>query len=976
MRLLSVAVVLGSVLLAGAPANAAKCTGRYLVAGPVVPGGPAGVDVIEVGPRRVSIASGCPGVRARVKGKRRFTKITAKWKNLCAGISGKAVLKARIDASCTVFAGRLTARKAGIFADVAATQSFCGDGVLDPVQGEQCDGAACAGGVGCGSDCTCGSGGGSAVNGMLLVPPNAFADVDTADPVTMGDNDTIGSAQALPYPATVGGASFAASLDGTDPDVYRIELDGTPLTISLAIADPTASDLDLFLVDVGGNDIVPPSLGIADFEQVSTTTETGTAFVVVRPFFPPAAEPVFPDPWTNYVLAVGRGPAPGAARVPPEAEFAPGELIVRFRAATPIVATGHLQLAAGAATHVAGDPLDGGGLFRLAPPAAVPNAAGEPDLREQTLAAVKAMRQRPDVLWAEPNYVYQPFLLPNDEFFNLQWHYPLISLPEAWDITTGSANVIVAVIDTGQLTNHPDFDPARYVPGFDFVSDADRARDGTGIDPDPFDNGDRTGGGSSSFHGTHVAGTIGAFSNNGSGVTGVDFAARIMPIRVLGVGGGTIFDIAQGIRFAAGLPNDAGTVPAARADVINMSLGGPGTSQTMREAVQAARAAGTAVVVAAGNENQDASGFSPASFPEVVTVSATDLRREKAPYSNFGTVVDIAAPGGDTSVDRNGDGFADGVLSPVGDDSSGNLQFLFKFYQGTSMASPHVAGIVALMQAAFGAANGGARFSPDQLDTWIASGAITDPLGPNDFAGAGLVNARKAVETAGGTVSPAPPGLVAVPPGVSFGTDLTSASVELRNSGTGALTITDVTKSAGADWLAVTPSAALPAAAPVTLALAVDRSGFAPGTQLNAVVTVTSSAGTVAVQVTAQVSAGGALGGDVGVSYALLVDPNTLDAVAQVVTNAASGYPIAFTGVAPGSYILAAGTDRDGDGIIGDPGEAFGVFPNVSEPVLLEVPPEGTVTVDLPVVEQVSLIAGAAGEGLRRRTGPEYRRLR
>jgi serine protease len=677
---------------------------------------------------------------------------------------------------------------------------------------------------------------------------------------------------------------------------------------------------------------------------------------------------VSPDPWSNYVLAIGQGTT--VARVPPEADFVPGEMIVRFRDATPLVATGYVQLATTEATHAAGDPLGDGGLFRLARSA----AASAADARAETLAAVKAMRRRADVLWAEPNYVYQPLLVPNDEFFRLQWHYPLISLPEAWDITTGSAGVIVAVIDTGELTNHPDVDPARFVPGFDFIADAKRARDGDGPDPDPFDDGDRTGGDSSSFHGTHVAGTVGALTNNGMGVAGVDFAARIMPVRVLGAGGGTNFDIAQGIRFAAGLSNVSGTVPAERADVINMSLGGPGISETLHTAVQAARAAGVSIIVAAGNDNEDAAGFVPAAFPEVVAVSACDLRREKAPYSNFGAVVDLAAPGGDTTVDRDGDGFADGVLSTAGDDASGTLQFVFKFFQGTSMASPHVAGVVALMQAAFAAANGGAHFGPDQLDALIASGAITDALPPEDafWSGHGLINARKAVEAAGGPPSSAPPSLVAVPASVSFGTDLTAANVLLKNGGSGAVSITGVTKSAGTDFLSVTPSATLPAEAPLTLALALDRGGFAAGTQLTATISVTSSAGDATIRATALVPGGGALGGDVGAAYVILVDPSSFETVAQVQTTAATGYPIAFTDVAPGRYILAAGTDRDGDGKIGDPGEAFGVFPDVAAPAPLDVPLTGTVTVSLPVVEQASLLAGAERGGLDRRVRPVF----
>src|SRR6185369_3438417 len=142
----------------------------------------------------------------------------------------------------------------------------------------------------------------------------------------------------------------------------------------------------------------------ADFEQVTTTTETGTAFVVVFPFFGETDPPVSPDPWTNYVLAIGQG-APAGARVPPEADFVPGEMIVRFRDATPLLATAWMQLASDEATLVGGDPLGGGGLFRLASSigAARAGAARAVDARAETLAAVKAMRRRPDVLWAEPN---------------------------------------------------------------------------------------------------------------------------------------------------------------------------------------------------------------------------------------------------------------------------------------------------------------------------------------------------------------------------------------------------------------------------------------------------------------------------------------------------------------------------------------------------------------------------------------------
>jgi subtilisin family serine protease len=448
-----------------------------------------------------------------------------------------------------------------------------------------------------------------------------------------------------------------------------------------------------------------------------------------------------------------RGVAASAA-----AEFVPGELIVRFRDAGSQARGGGFTAAGAETAKVAGDPAStSGALYRIERPVRLGPAAA-PDARAETLAAVEAMRARPDVLWAQPNYVRQPLRLPNDELLRLQWHYPLISLPAAWDVTIGSPEVIVAVIDTGLLIGHPDIATERLVPGFDFISNPATAQDGDGIDGDPFDVGDGRDGKPSTFHGTHVTGTIGASTDNGVGVAGVDWSARIMPLRALGAGGGSDFDIANAILFAAGLANASGRVPAERADVINMSLGGPGFSPAMHEAVRAARAAGAIIVAAAGNDDVDAANDSPAGFPEVVSVSAVDLARRKAPYSNFGAVVDVAAPGGDLTVDRDGDDFDDGVLSTLGAETpDGGIRAIFAFEQGTSMAAPHVAGVVALMQAAFRASHGGARMTPDQFDAFLASGAITDSLGRDGFSGHGLINAHKAVLAAAAGERPAPP---------------------------------------------------------------------------------------------------------------------------------------------------------------------------------------------------------------------------
>ena len=266
--------------------------------------------------------------------------------------------------------------------------------------------------------------------------------------------------------------------------------------------------------------------------------------------------------------------------------------------------------------------------------------------------------------------------------------------------------MVVAVIDTGVLPNHEDVVGSRnYVGGFDVVTDRDRANDGDGRDGDPTDPGDGVAAGEcfpgspalpASWHGTHVAGTVGiGGTNNAVGVAGVNLRVKVQAVRVLGKCGGTIADINDGIRWAAGLPVPGVPNNPHPAKVINMSLGGRGRctlSPSTQAAIDDAVNAGVAVVVAAGNEASDASGFFPASCEHVITVAASDYRGHLVTrYSNFGQDVDLLAPGGDVARDDNGDGQNDGVLSMV--------QGGYARYNGTSMAAPHVAGAAALLLA-------------------------------------------------------------------------------------------------------------------------------------------------------------------------------------------------------------------------------------------------------------------------------------
>jgi serine protease len=542
-----------------------------------------------------------------------------------------------------------------------------------------------------------------------------------------------------------------------------------------------------------------------------------------------------------------------------------------------------------------------------------------------TLLAAKQLAKRSDVVEAGLNYRYYPTAVPNDAHYGFQWHYPSINLPQAWDITTGDPSVIVAVIDTGVLLDHPDLQ-GQLVPGYDFIASNSNSGDGEpGIDANPDDPGDG-GGQPSSFHGTHVAGTIAAASNNNNGVAGIAWGAKIMPCRAIGINGGLRYDIEQCVRYAAGLPNDSGTVPAQRADIINLSLGGPANSTNPPTAYRLARDAGVIVVAAAGNDSSNQL-FAPAAYDGVVSVSATNISRQLASYSNYGTTIDVAAPGGDSG-DLNGDGFFDGVLSTSADDSGGNIVFNYRFAAGTSMASPHMAGVVALMKSVY------PEMTPAILDSMLANGDLTDDLGAsgrdNSF-GHGLINAQKAVLAAANAGTPTPPpeppaALQITPTSLNFGVALTNAQFTLANSGGGVLDITSVADDSGG-WLTVTP-AGVDANGLGSYQVNVDRSGLLDGVY-TAAITVTSSAGTQDVSVIMQVDS--ATNNDyAGFHYIELIDMSTMQLFDRLISNGADGvYEYTFSGIPLGQYHIRAGSDLDNDNVVCEPGDACGAYPTL-----------------------------------------------
>ena len=372
----------------------------------------------------------------------------------------------------------------------------------------------------------------------------------------------------------------------------------------------------------------------------------------------------------------------------------------------------------------------------------------------QKLAAELVARDA-NVEYAEPDTIMVKMLTPNDTRYPEQWHYfeaaGGLRANTAWDIATG-AGVNVAVIDTGYRP-HADLSGA-FVGGYDFITDTAIAADGNGRDADASDPGDSTisgqcGAGSppsgSSWHGTHVAGTIAARTGNGTGVAGVAFNAKVVPVRVLGKCGGYTSDISDAIIWASGGTVNGVPANANPAKVINMSLGGGGAcGTTTQNAINSARSRGTVIVVAAGNSNTDASTANPANCAGVVTVAATNRSGGRAYYSNYGSVIDVAAPGGDS---RTAGG---GILSTLNSGATTPGSDSYAFYQGTSMAAPHVAGVAALMLSKT------PTLTPDQIESQLKATARPFPATCNS-CGAGIVDATAALGGSGTTPPPPPP---------------------------------------------------------------------------------------------------------------------------------------------------------------------------------------------------------------------------
>lgn len=764
---------------------------------------------------------------------------------------------------------------------------------------------------------------------------------DSFDTPQFINNRTTLAGFATAEPADIDPRFPAHFADTTNPaDYYRVSLQEGQL-IQLQVVDYAPvegdearyqGDLDLYLFSSATEELVGSSIGTGEFEEL-TIGETGDYLIEVA-----AAQGT-----SKYILRLlpeGTAPQTDLSQTQ-SGDFVPGQMLVipaetgqkRLNTANRVrVQLEHSAPLSARAAHRPGSAL-----------ASLSHRNPTAYQKLTTLRAIKARRLDPGVARAEPNYLRHIQRVPNDPRYNLQWHYDAINLPRAWDLTTGTPESgeapIVAVVDSGVLIDHPDLQ-GQLLDGYDFIRDDEVANDNQpGIDPDPNDPGDGDGLNPDSWHGTHVAGTVAAASDNGRGGAGVAWGAQIMPLRALGVGGGTSYDILQSVLYAAGLENDSNTLPERPADIINLSLGGTGSSQieadTFREISETL---GIVIVASSGNENTSEPLF-PASYPTVISVGATTAAGLRAPYSNFGDTLDLVAPGGNLGEDANGDAIPDGILSTSAErDGSGAIQPGYSLsYQGTSMAAPHVAGVAALMKAVYPGLTA-AEFTQllEQGDLTSGDGTRSDELGY------GQIDAERAVGAAYGIVNGdfQWPARVSVQPSrVNLGTT-SETLVELISEGEGEPS--SITFDTDVPWLTVEPFDVEPNDLG-RYRVTVDRAPLedSPGFYRGRVLFTVDSDSTLTLEVFMEVGTVSTTG-QLTRTYVLLIDQDDAEgtayqAVAVPTDTSNEEATFEITGVLPGRYSVVAGSDIDADGIICQLAEQCGAYPSLEREQVIEV---------------------------------------
>jgi thermitase len=439
-------------------------------------------------------------------------------------------------------------------------------------------------------------------------------------------------------------------------------------------------------------------------------------------------------------------------------EFVPSEVLVKFKSDAPSAIV-QAVLAAQYARVVGEVPTLG--VQRLTVP------------QGQELAIIAALRHHPLVEYAEPNYIVHAILTPNDPYFSSQWGLTKIGAPQAWEVTTGSSDLTIAIVDSGIDLDHPDLS-GKIILGYDYVN-------GDWVPDDDYG------------HGTHVAGIAAAWTDNGQGVAGVSWGARLMALKVLDAEGtGSYADVASAVTYAA----DNG------AKIINLSLGGPYDSQTLHDAVIYAHNAGCVLAAATGNDG-DPVVLYPAKYAEALAVAATGSTDQLAWFSNYGPEVDAAAPGVSIYSTYLGGGYT--------------------FMSGTSMATPHVAGLGALIWSEY------PSYTNDQVEGRIERTALDlGAPGWDQYYGHGRIDAQAALCT---------PDLGASPQSIDFLADdntdpiPSSRTVSVLNTGCVPITWTAAISPSATTWLTATSLSGTAAKTlPGSISLSVSKSGLGHGT--------------------------------------------------------------------------------------------------------------------------------------------------
>lgn len=811
-----------------------------------------------------------------------------------------------------------------------------------------------------------------ALSGVIDIEAGTRVDVDTADSLSLNPSPS-DRVQALPAEFILAG--YVSRQEGSYPTVGGFP--GTDYFIdaldrfALDLAPDQRVSLQAFATRAGRSSValrlLDPISGdlIASVETSDTSSQVSVSLADDTQAWPEGTYriEVLADsiPMLYILSSSASGLSSQYVHEWPDHQFAEGEAIVAMKQEPGVSA----QMSGLGMTEAKGL---GQGLWRVRLGETL--SQDRSDRASQTLAWIESLRKDGAVKSAVPNYLVRSQQTPvseplyADPALGQQWHYELLNAPIAWQLAQdGGQGVSVAVLDTGLFGRpgnwHVDLN-ANVGITEDFVS-GEYDNDG---DPEPDDNPSDPGNsvGGSVYHGTHVAGTVAAAVNQRGG-GGIAYQSTLVPVRVLGEGGtGSSEDLLNALNWVAG--GDTGPI---RADIVNLSLGGLPFIQNLQDAINLGTARGAIYVAAAGNAASSTPSY-PAAFDNVFAVSAVDGAGVLSTYSNFGSWVDLAAPGGDASRDGNADGRGDLVSSTSAAVIDGTLTATYAGLQGTSMAAPHVSGVLALMKSE----NESLKY--EDVNEALQLGKLTvsscDNPCRNDELGWGLMDAAKSVLAASDAsvtdLLTASPAIVTLS---TEGTSSVTVSLEVYGDSPSDVVINAVELEAVAEWLDVTAPEPGSFGTSFSINLDLNPEALEEGVSERTVLLVTYQGDveerTLEIPVIGQQLADLALR-NAGRHFVLLVDPepegDIFTTVSQATVDVVDGqYQFSFrpddgveprflSEVPPGDYFLVAGSDLDNDGLICHAGEACAEYP-VSG-----------------LREEITITAGEAIQGIRMTT--------